>query len=90
MDEQIIARRITLNEYLDHCAGKTEYLNGKIMVDRTELFVGVKEFAESIKVIEEERTRLDKDGGSDTMPELEHIEMKWIEERDKATDAKPA
>ncbi len=47
MAEPIIARRITLDEYLEHCSGKTEYLNGKIMVDGTELFVSVKEFDES-------------------------------------------
>jgi len=32
-DKPIIARRVTLDEYLEHCAGKTEYVNGKIMVD---------------------------------------------------------
>jgi len=99
LDERIIGRRVTMHEYLDHCAGKTEYLRGKIMVDGTELFVamedpeiiaarrvtdeeaneyladielidgklmarsgvelfvGIKEFPEAIKALEEERER---------------------------------
>jgi hypothetical protein len=55
LDERIIAKRITLDQYSEHCAGKTEYLNGRIMVGGTELFVGVKEFAESIRVLDEEK-----------------------------------
>jgi hypothetical protein len=55
-DQPIIATRITLDEYLEHCAGKTEYLNGKIMVDGTELFVAVEdpEVIAARRVTEEE------------------------------------
>ena len=59
LDERIIARRITTDEYLEHCAGKTEYLNGKIMVGGTELFVGLKEFAMPICVALQEAVFLD-------------------------------
>ena len=54
-DEQIIARRITSDEFLNYM-GKLEYIGGKIKTGPgIELFVGVKEFAESIKALADDR-----------------------------------
>lgn len=51
-DEQIIARRVRLDEFLDYVAGKLEYMNGRIVNGLgVELFVGVKEFPESIRAL---------------------------------------
>jgi len=62
MDERIIARRVTLDEFCDYM-GKLEYLRGRIVTGPgIELFVGVKEFAESIKALEEGRKRIQGDG----------------------------
>lgn len=56
-DERIIARRVTLDEFCDYM-GKLEYIKGRIVTGSgIELFVGVKEFAESIRALEEERER---------------------------------
>lgn len=55
MDERIVARRITLDEFLDYVAGKLEYINGRILTGSIELFVGVKEFPESIRALEERK-----------------------------------
>jgi hypothetical protein len=58
-DEQIIARRITLDEFFEYM-GKLEYIGGRIVTGPgIELFVGVKEFAESIKELEDEKKRQD-------------------------------
>jgi len=58
MDERIIARRVTLEEFRDYM-GKLEYLRGRIVTGSgIELFVGVKEFAESIRTLEEGRKRI--------------------------------
>ena len=43
-----LARRVTIDEYLEHCTGKTEYFHGRMVVGDLELFVGVKELAENI------------------------------------------
>ena len=57
MDERIIARRVTLDEFCDYM-GKLEYIEGRIVTGSgIELFVGVKEFAESIRALEEEREK---------------------------------
>jgi hypothetical protein len=62
MDERIIARRVTLNEFCDYIGG-LDYLKGRIVTGLgIELFVGVKEFAESIRVLEE-RERMHRGGG---------------------------
>ena len=58
-DEQIIARRITLDEFFKYMR-KLEYIGGRIVTGPgIELFVGVKEFAESIKELEDEKKRQD-------------------------------
>ena len=59
-DEQIIARRITVDEYLNYM-GKLEYVDGRLETGPgIELFVGVKEFAESMRTLaEEEENRVD-------------------------------
>jgi hypothetical protein len=62
-DEQIVARRVTLDEFAEYIGG-LDYLNGRILTKSgIELFVGVKEFAETIRVSEEHRTRALKGGG---------------------------
>ena len=62
-DEQIIARRVTLDEFCDHIGG-LDYIYGRILTKSgIELFVGVKEFAESIRSLEDERKRILKGGG---------------------------
>ena len=54
-DDQIIARRVTLDEFSNYIGG-LEYINGRIVTGLgVELFVGVKEFPESVRVIEERR-----------------------------------
>jgi hypothetical protein len=56
-DERIMARRVTLDEFCDYM-GKLEYIQGRIVTGPgIELFVGVKEFPESISAFEEERKR---------------------------------
>lgn len=63
-EERIIARRITLDEFLK-CAGKLEYIKGRILTGSgVELFVGVKEFPESIRALEEEKMGMLEDGGA--------------------------
>jgi hypothetical protein len=67
INERIIARRVTLDEFCDYM-GKLEYLRGRIVTGPgIELFVGVKEFAESIKALEEEKRR--RDGGGTDRPD---------------------
>jgi hypothetical protein len=64
-DEQIIARRVTLDEFCDYIGG-LDYIHGRILTKSgIELFVGVKEFAESIREQEnrKERERMRKGGG---------------------------
>jgi hypothetical protein len=54
LDERIIARRVTLDEFCDYTTGKLEYIKGRIVAGSgVELFVGVKEFAESLRVLED-------------------------------------
>ena len=49
-DERIIARRVTMDEFLDYWAGKLEYIKGRIVTGSgIEFFVGVNEFAESMR-----------------------------------------
>jgi hypothetical protein len=63
-DEQIIARRVTLNEFCDYIGG-FDYIYGRILTKSgIELFDGVEEFAESIWSLEDERKRIHK-GGSE-------------------------
>ena len=63
-DEQIIARRITFDQFVNYM-GKLEYIKGRIVTGPgIELFVGVKEFPESIRALEEERKRMLEDGGA--------------------------
>jgi hypothetical protein len=53
-DERIIARRVTLEEFSDYIGG-LDYLRGRILTrSGIELFVGVKEFAESTGILEKE------------------------------------
>ena len=60
-EERIIARRITLDEFLNYVAGKLEYIKGRILTGSgVELFVGVKEFTESIGALEEEKRESSK------------------------------
>jgi len=63
-DERIVARRVTLDEFSDYLAGKLEYINGRIVNGLgVELFVGEKEFPESIRALEEpNRKRMLEDG----------------------------
>lgn len=64
-DERIVARRVTLDEFLDYLAGKLEYINGRIVNGLgIELFVGVKEFPESISALGEPQKRI-LEGGSE-------------------------
>jgi hypothetical protein len=54
--ETIIARRVTEDEFC--LMEKLEYVNGRIVTGPgIELFVGVKEFPESIKAWEEEKLK---------------------------------
>jgi hypothetical protein len=63
-DEQILARRITLDEFVNYM-GKLEYIEGRIVTGPgIELFVGVKEFPESISAMEEEKKRMLENGGA--------------------------
>jgi hypothetical protein len=56
-NERIVARRVTLDEFCDYIGG-LDYINGRIMTaSGIELFVGVKEFAESIRVLDEEKAQ---------------------------------
>ena len=49
-DEQIIARRVTLDEFCDYIGG-LDYIYGRILTKSgIELFVGVEEFAESARL----------------------------------------
>lgn len=62
-DEQILARRITLDEFRAYM-GKLEYIKGRIVTGPgIELFVGVKEFPESIRAWEEEKKKMREDEG---------------------------
>jgi hypothetical protein len=55
MDERIIARRVTLDEFCGYIGG-LDYIYGRILTKLgIELFVGVNEFSESIRVLEEEK-----------------------------------
>jgi hypothetical protein len=63
-DEQILARRVTLDEFVTYM-GKLEYIRGRMVTGRgIELFVGVKEFAESIRALEEEKKRMIEDAAA--------------------------
>jgi hypothetical protein len=64
IDERIVARRVTLDEFSDYLAGKLEYINGRIVNGLgIELFVGEKEVSESIRALEEpNRKRMLEDG----------------------------
>ncbi len=63
-EERIIARRITLDEFLNFVAGKLDYIKGRILTGSgVELFVGVKEFTESIGALEEEKKGKLENGG---------------------------
>lgn len=54
--DEILARRVTMEEFLNYMAGKLEYIQGRMVTGSgIELFVGVEEFAESIKALEAER-----------------------------------
>ena len=62
LDERVIARRVTLNEFSDYIGG-FDYIYGRIVTDSgIELFVGVKEFSESIRAIEERKKLLEGGG----------------------------
>ena len=55
MGERIIARRVTLDEFSDYIGG-LDYLRGRILTrSGIELFVGVKEFTESIRGLEQKK-----------------------------------
>ena len=63
-EERIIARRITLDEFLNFVAGKLDYIKGGILTGSgVELFVGVKELTESIGALEEEKKGKLENGG---------------------------
>ena len=63
-EERIIARRVTLDEFCNYM-GKLEYIKGRIVTGPgVELFVGVREFPESIRVLEEEKKGMLEDGGA--------------------------
>jgi hypothetical protein len=55
MDERIIARRLTPDEYNEWGLGRDEYIGYRIMDKKSaiEFFVGVKEFPESIRASQE-------------------------------------
>ena len=55
MDERIIARRLTPDEYNEWGIGRDEYIGYRIMdkVSAIEFFVGVKELPESIRALQE-------------------------------------
>jgi hypothetical protein len=64
-DEHIIARRVALEEFSEYIGG-LDYLNGRILTKSgVELFVGVKEFAEFIKALGEEREKKNTQGGGE-------------------------
>jgi hypothetical protein len=57
MEERIVARRVTFEEFCEYIGG-LDYINGRIVVGSgIELFVGVKEFEESIRALEEEKSK---------------------------------
>jgi hypothetical protein len=56
LEEQIIARRLTDDEFWEYAASaKIERYNGRMVLKSSgiELFVGVKEFPESVKALKE-------------------------------------
>jgi hypothetical protein len=64
--ERIAARRVTMDEFLGYVAGKLEYMNGRIVNGLgIELFVGVKEFSESIKTLQEVKKEERHKGGGE-------------------------
>ncbi len=53
-DEQIIARRATIDEYLEYI-DKVEFINGRMITGpAVELFVGVQQFPKAIRALEQE------------------------------------
>jgi hypothetical protein len=61
-DERIMARRVTLDEFCSYM-GKLEYIQGGILTGPgIELFMGVKEFPESIRALEDRKRVLKGDG----------------------------
>ena len=53
-DEQIIARRATVDEYLEYI-GKVEYINGRMITGSgVELFLGIEQFPKAIRALEQE------------------------------------
>ena len=54
-DEQIIARRATMDEYLEY-TNKIEYINGRMITGPgVELFLGIEQFPKAIRALERER-----------------------------------
>ena len=66
-DERIIARRVTFDEFCDYIGGgKLEYIRGRIVTGSgIEFFVGVNEFAESMKEEDDRKDRERMRGGSE-------------------------
>ncbi len=59
-DEQIIARRATMDEYLEYI-GKVEYINGRmITVSGVELFLGIEQFPKAIRALEQELAEMQR------------------------------
>ncbi len=59
-DEQIVARRATMDEYLEYI-GKVEYINGRmITVSGVELFLGIEQFPKAIRALEQELAEMQR------------------------------
>ena len=53
-DEQIIARRATIHEYLEYI-DKVEFINGRMITGPgVELFLGIEQFPKAIRALEQE------------------------------------
>jgi hypothetical protein len=57
-DEQIVARRATVDEYLAYIS-KVEFLDGRMMTNSgVELFVGVEQFPKALRALEQEQAEM--------------------------------
>ena len=63
-DEQIVAMRATMDEYLEYI-GKVEYINGRmITVSGVELFLGIEQFPKAIRALEQELAEMQRKSAS--------------------------
>ena len=63
-DEQIIARRATVDEYLEY-TNKVEYINGRMITGPgVELFLGIEQFPKAIRALEQELAEMQRKSAS--------------------------